>query len=133
MSWCRWSSELENGQAKSDLYIYDSVNDCITVHVAGRRRKNYADAPPQPNYNILKESIETYMAMGKAHNEWLDKNGVWENLPDEYSGKTYDFGYDEIDSLTEFLKKARMDGINFPEYVFDIVSDYVEERDGEQV
>lgn len=121
MSWCRWSTELENGQAQSDLYIYDSVNNCITVHVAGRRRSNYADAPPHPNWNHLGESVENYMAMSKAHNEWLDKNVVWQDLPEEYSGKNYDFGYDELDTLKEFLVKAREDGINFPDYIFNYI------------
>lgn len=129
MSWCRWSSELENGQNTSDLYIYDSVYDCITVHVRGRRYANYADAPPQPNWAIMQESIERWMRMSKDHQDWLDKNGVWEPLPDEYAGKNYDFT--DIQELKEFLTQARKDHIMFPEYVFEIVEEGLD--NGEQV
>lgn len=131
MSWCRWSSELESGLATSDLYIYDSVNDCITVHVAGRRRSNYADNPhKQMNWHTAEahdaEWINRYIANNTLRDQWFDDNEAWEDLPDAYAGKNYDFGYEDIHSLIEFLNKARADGINFPDYVFEYANEYTD-------
>lgn len=127
MSWCRWSCDI-NGEYSSDLYIYDSVNECITVHVAGRRRTNYKDNP----YKVISwsgqtahddEWIANYITNSKMRSQWFDDNDSWEDIPEAYAGKNYDFGYDELDCLKEFLVKAREDGINFPDYIFD----YIEE------
>jgi len=132
MSWCRWSTDI-NGQVNSDLYIYDSVNECITVHVAGRRRSNYADNPyrePQWTNQVAytDDWVAEFIKASKLRSEWFDANELWEDLPEAYAGKNYDFGYEEIDSLIEFLKQAKLDGINFPEYVLDYALEYLKEH-----
>lgn len=135
MSWCRWSTECESGK-QSDLYIYDSVHACITVHVAGRRRSNYDQAPAVPsilNFTEPGTDLQDWMKLSKIQREWLEVHTIWEDLPAEYSGKNYDFGYEDLDGLTAFLEKARIDGINFPDYVFDILEESRKEHHDRQI
>jgi hypothetical protein len=127
MSWCRWSTDIDN-KYNSDLYIYDSVGDVIAVHVAGRKRANYGQNPyPEKPWSYYKTNIEgwqrEYITDNALRQQWFEDNEEWTYLPEEYAGKDYNFGYDEMDSLKEFLIQARKDGINFPDYIFD----YVEE------
>lgn len=63
----------------------------------------------------------------KNRDNWFQENEEWELLPEEYAGEMYQFAYDEMDSLEEFLIKAREDGINFPDYIFDYIWDYQRE------
>jgi hypothetical protein len=131
MSWCRWSTVID-GKKQSDLYIYDSVSDCITVHIAGRRRINFADNPykwinPKELVGATNEQINEFVQNEKNRSEWMEKNTIWEDLPEEYAGKTYDFSYDDTDSLTEFLHQAETDGINFPDYIFEYTKEYKHE------
>lgn len=132
MSWCRWSTDIDN-KCTSDLYIYDSVNDCITVHIAGRRRANYKHNPYRSKspseYNLKDENwTEQFIEHNKKRNQWFDDHEEWENLPEAYAGKNYDFGYEDLDSLTEFLHQARKDGINFPDYCFECAEEYENEQ-----
>lgn len=128
MSWCRWSTDIDN-KCSSDLYIYDSVSDCITVHVAGRKRPNYAQNPyPEKSWGYYQTNKEgwqqEYITNLQLRNQWFEDNEEWVDLPEEYAGKNYNFGYDEMDSLKEFLIQARKDGINFPDYIFDYIDEY---------
>ena len=133
MSWCRWSTDIDN-KCNSDLYIYDSVGDVIAVHVAGRRRTNYKVNP----YMVIGWSGQTahddewvakYIANNKLRNQWFEDNDSWEDLPEEYAGKHYNFEYYEMDSLKEFLIQARKDGINFPDYVFELIDELEEQNE----
>lgn len=131
MSWCRWSTDIDN-KCNSDLYIYDSVGDVIAVHVAGRKRSNYADNPHPVHswdyYQTDKEGwTQRYITDARLRQDWFDDHDEWVALPEQYSGKDYNFGYDELDSLREFLIQARKDGINFPDYIFE----YIDEFEGE--
>lgn len=132
MSWCRWSTDIDN-KCSSDLYIYDSVGDVIAVHVAGRKRANYAQNP-HPDKSIFDYKnfednsddswVQPYIENSKNRQHWFEDNEEWVDLPEEYAGKDYNFGYDEMDSLKEFLIQARKDGINFPDYIFEYVDEY---------
>ena len=127
MSWCRWSTNIDN-KCSSDLYIFDHCDDYIAVYIAGRRRTNYAANPtPEHNFEYYKshgeEWTKPFMADRKAREEWFEANEAWEPLPVEYAGKLLSFGYDQMEELVEWLNKARLDGINFPDLVFDIIKD----------
>ena len=124
MSWCRWSTDIDNDR-QSDLYIYESVANTITVHIAGRRRINYKDCPHKTK-NILdvpKDEIVKWAESRMNRDSWISKNSVFEDLPVEYAGKTFNFGYDELDALKLFLDQCEIDGINFPKYIYE----YIEE------
>ena len=128
MSWCRWSTDIDN-KCNSDLYIYDSDSDCITVHVAGRKRANYSQNPHPARswgyYQTNKEGWQQeYITDVQLRDKWFEDNEEWVDLPEEYAGKDYNFGYEEIDTLKEFLIQARKDGINFPDYIFEYVDEY---------
>ena len=128
MSWCRWSTDIDN-KCSSDLYIYDSVGDVIAVHVAGRKRANYAQNPHPVRswgyYQTDKEGWQQeYITDGQLRHQWFEDNEEWVDLPEEYARKDYNFGYDEMDSLKEFLIQARKDGINFPDYIFEYIDEY---------
>lgn len=131
MSWCRLSTNINN-ECSSDLYIFDSVGDFIAVYVAGRRRKNYKDNP-YPEKTSLEydrtnpDWTQQFLEDGNKRRQWFQENEEWELLPEEYAGKMYEFPYTEMDSLEEFLIKAREDGINFPDYIFDYVKEYERE------
>lgn len=137
MSWCRWSTDIDN-KCSSDLYIYDHVDGDIVCHVAGRRRSNYAQNPYRElSWADVREHdtkwIQEYIEHGKKRQQWFEDNDEWENLPDEYVGKTYSFDYDYIEGLVEFLHQARKDGINFPDYLFEYCLEYVKEDSGEKL
>lgn len=127
MSWCRWSCDID-GKCNSDLYIYDHVDGNLVVHVAGRRRANYAENPfPEMKWESVEHHTDDWIreqvAISKARSDWFDANDVWENLPEEYAGKTYSFDYEYMDAFIEFLDKAREAGINFPNYIYDYASE----------
>lgn len=122
MAWCRWSTDIDN-ERQSDLYIYESVANTITVHVAGRRRINYKDNPYNDKRSILElkeHEIVKWSENQQKHSDWMNKNTVWEDLPETYAGKTFEFGYDddELTALKMFLDQCEIDGINFPKYIF---------------
>lgn len=132
MSWCRWSTDIDN-KCSSDLYIYDHVDGHIQVHVAGRRRTNYAENPfPNLSWADVEEHdqawIKKYIENGTNRDQWFDDHDAWEDLPEQYRGANYSFGYDEVDSLLEFLVQARRDGINFPDYVYDYCHEALESK-----
>jgi hypothetical protein len=132
MSWCRWSTDID-GKCQSDLYIYESVGDNIVVHIAGRRRINYKDNPYNDNRSILnlkQHEIVEWCEQGRKQTEWMNENTIWEDLPEDYSGKTFQFEYDEMDSMKEFLEQAEKDGINFPPYIYAYVQEI--EQNGEK-
>jgi hypothetical protein len=52
------------------------------------------------------------------------KEFCFEDLPEEYAGKTYDFSYDDLDSLREFLEQAEKDGINFPLHIYENIKEF---------
>lgn len=132
MSWCRWSTDIDN-KCNSDLYIYDSVDDYIAVHIAGRRRANYALNPyPEmswPKGEMTDEWIHESVENNEKRHKWFEQNEEWENLPEQYAGKTYSFNYDYIEGLEEFLHQARKDGINFPDYLFEYCLEHKENSD----
>lgn len=130
MSWCRWSTDIDN-RCSSDLYIYDHVDGYVQVHVAGRRRANYDLNPyPEPSWASVEKHdqawIEQFIENSKLRSEWFDRHDNWEPVPEAYAGKNYSFSYDAMDSLMEFLEQARKDGINFPDYLFDYCREHLE-------
>ena len=132
MSWCRWSTDIDN-KYNSDLYIYDHVDGHIQVHVAGRRRSNYADNPhPEPSWDNVVEHdqvwIQNFIETSRLRSEWFDANDTWEPVPEPFAGKHYNFDYDNIQDLVEFLTVARSTGINFPDYIFDYAKEYVNDK-----
>ena len=132
MAWCRWSTDIDN-KHNSDLYIYEHYDEYIQVHVTGRRRSNYANNPTpsksMDDYKHLGENwTSQFIADGKARQKWFEANEEWETLPKEYSGLNLSFDYGELDLLVEWLKQARINGINFPDYVFDIIRETAEEQ-----
>lgn len=134
MSWCRWSTEVGNKQ--SDLYIYESVADNITVYVAGRRRANYGDNPYiLPNVEDYRDKFdnwielyaEAYVKVSPQHGKWIEENTVWEDLPEKWSGKDFYFEYHEMDEFKKLLDEMKQDGLVFPEYVYDYIQETKEE------
>lgn len=126
MSWFRWSTELDDGTT-SDLYVYDSVGDYVQVMVAGRRYKNAADNPNKsPSWKIAEsQGYSEYQRLSELHDIWLKENGVWENIPDEYAGKS--FAFTDMDALKLFFDKCKADGLRFPEYAYDQLEESREE------
>lgn len=131
MSWCRWSTEVNNEQ--SSLYIYDSVGDNITIHVAGRKRANFKDNPHKlPKIKEYQEKYgeawidpwsKDYSEVHKKHSDWMEQNTIWEDLPEKWAGKSYTFEYNELDGMRSLLTEMKNDGIVFPEYVFEFIDD----------
>ena len=82
MSYCRWSSD----NFTCDLYIYESVYDCWTIHVAQSRHVG-----PLPEYpNMLKLAsgeidLAEYRAMHDRWDAWTEEHGMEAiNLPVSY-------------------------------------------------
>lgn len=139
MSWCRWSTEVGNKQ--SDLYIYEGVSDQIIVHVAGRRRANYGDNPfilPKiDDYrgkydNWTEVYAEVYVKVSRHYNQWMEKNTIWEDLPEKWAGKDFYFEYGQIDELKNLLDEMKNDGLTFPDYVYDYIDELIKEKQNEK-
>lgn len=125
MSWCRWSTTIENGFS-SDFYIFDNVDGNITVYVAGRRLKNEDQAPRLPT--LAEDTVDEYMAASAKRNAWIaqqEANDGWEDLPEKWARKSFSFSYDveSLDSLKTLLDDARADGLHVAQRVYDIIQD----------
>lgn len=69
MSYCRFSSD----NFKSDLYVYENVAGCWTVHVAASRHIGDSDCPSitLPDDPDDKDQLDAAMNSYKAQREWL--------------------------------------------------------------
>ena len=97
MSYCRWSSD----GYRCDLYAYEDVAGCWTIHIAGRRSK--MQAPLLTNYLKLKKDGKSWEEKGlrdfnKAHHEWRKEQDLlsdeerYEDINLEHDGKTFRMG-----------------------------------------
>lgn len=85
MSYCRWSSM----DFACDLYIYASVYDCWTIHVAGARY--VGPLPDQPSLAKLASgemSMEEYHAMRDRWSAWTEEHGTTA-IPLPHAGGTF--------------------------------------------
>lgn len=88
MSYCRWSSM----NWACDLYIYESVYDCWTIHVAGRKR--VGELPPEADWDLInpghtQEQMDEFMRQYNANMEAVTATPL---VPIElpHAGETFD-------------------------------------------
>ena len=132
MSWVRWSTPVSKG-VTSDLYIYDSVGDFISVNVASRKRValDASKMPMEPDAELLMaEKFDEYVAQTKTHDDWWDEKNAginfnWVKLPESHAGKNEEFT--DVESLIKWLNEAKAAGVVFPEYVFEQAEEAKEE------
>lgn len=132
MSWCRWSTEIEQGKT-SDLYIYHDVHGGVSVHIAGRRRVPLvavSDIPCQAKFPDTRPADDTwterYLEEYTRYQEFFSpaNEGVtykWETLPEGYAGKSHNFT--DKDSMVAFLTEAKLTGLAYPDNVMSIAMD----------
>lgn len=110
MSYCRFSTDCY----QCDVYVYESVYDCWTIHVAGRRHHNPTIPLVPADYDEANGFIEWY----KRQQEWLTHpDTTLIDLPEdnEHVGKTYDLPSPE--EAADMLQLISDSGLNVPEYV----------------
>jgi hypothetical protein len=113
MSWCRFSTILENNKT-SDLYIYEDCMGGVTIHVASAKRVGIKNAPPLPNISYV--STEQWMIAYEDRMNWMKTNKEFENIGLNYDGESF-YNLDK-ESLINTLKLLKEEGYQFPDYVF---------------
>ena len=118
MSYCRFS----NDDYRCDVYVYDSVYDCYTVHVAANRVIYCEPLPPPVNDNDVAawvaRSMEVTDIVGRSTRE---KIGL------SRDGKSFDFG--TPGEAAEFLAELKSEGYIVPDYVIEALTE--EQREWE--
>lgn len=110
MSYCRWSCM----DFRCDLYCYESVYECWTIHVAKYRRVGDI---PHLDYGLLAAGkTEEFLDQHKVQSAALDLCTLEEiTLP--HVGGT--FHEPDLESFKERLLALRELGYLFPDYVLD--------------
>ena len=134
MSYCRFSSD----DFKSDVYLYYSVFNCYTLHIAGARAvsskprpsvdKVYAVRPPKgaPRKEVMAWSRKL-QAANKALIKWLD-NAKRVPIKNRYAGQTLDLR--TAREVYYKLLELKNLGYHVPDYAIKAIRDEAE-REGE--
>lgn len=107
MSYCRWSSD----NFDCDIYAYESVHNCYTIHVA--RNRITSDVIPLDFRKPNQENI-------RAHRESMN-NVVHENIGLPFDGQSFD--EPDLESFKERLLELRAAGYRFPDYVLEEIDE----------
>lgn len=113
---------MEDGNT-SDLYIYESVYDCVTIHVANRRRVGIQDAPHPPS--IKSCSVEEWLEHEQVYRSWLEMHEDFQVIGLPHDGASFDFK--DPDELKQVLDLLREEGYRFPDHVFELLEEYRKE------
>jgi hypothetical protein len=118
MSYCRWSSD----GMKSDVYVYASVDNNWTIHVAGRKKVGLDTLPPDP-YNLLfskkiapSEFTEIYKVWSKAYDLLEFKDHT---MP--HAGES--FHVDSPGECADIIIRLRSIGYHVPEGVIEALQE----------
>lgn len=117
MSWCRFSTILDSGDT-SDLYIYESVDGGVAIHIAERRIANISEAPKYSTEDFASGNFESFFERQK----WLENNKHYETIGLPYDGQY--FNMDDPKQIKDFLIELKDLGYLFPDYVFEYLQDY---------
>ncbi len=131
MSYCRWSSM----DFQCDLYVYESVHDCWTLHVAGRRRILPEGYPRTSDFVTATDEkwVEQWIACREAqeefdakhyptvddqldqsdHYEWIDLSEV----SPKYAGESFDVA--TPGEAADLLEDMKSEGLQFPESIIE--------------
>jgi len=114
MSYCRWS----NDDYQCDVYVYDSVHDCVAIHVAGNRVTPPGPAPaPIGDWWARGDAgISDYMTRSKAVEEWL-ATGTRATIGLPHDGETFE--EPDAKAAADKLEYLRGLGYNVPQYAID--------------
>ena len=114
MSYCRWSSDFY----ECDVYVYESIYNCWTIHVAKNRLK---EKMPESIKSIPIDTTEGFVKRHSKEMEWLDKHGDGERLDlskiSSHAGKIYNI--ETPLECAKLLIQIRNSGLNVPQYVID--------------
>lgn len=127
MSYCRWSSD----NFRCDLYVYESVYGCWTIHVAGSRYPD--DTPPAPSLISLARgemTQEEYSAKRAERDAFMAKHDMVPiALP--HDGETFNVPSpgDAADKIEQLIAL----GYNCPEGVVSTLREEQEELDVQAV
>lgn len=140
MSYCRWSSD----HGECDVYVYESVYDCWTIHVAGRKLKHTL---PDEIRNMPEGTSDEWLAKMQAETKWresLDCDEFMVNVMNS-DGTTQpklmrtpkDSEYIDLKEISEFggetfseptpgacadrLEEIRASGLRVPQCVIDVL------------
>ena len=122
MSYCRWSTD----NFKCDIYAYESVYDCYTIHVAANK---IVGELPKCDIQLLigeNKDVDKYMEQQEAH------SAAMENCTRMPIGLPFDGQSFDCTTLQEFYDKMielREVGYKFPDYVLESI---IEEMNSEQ-
>lgn len=117
MSYCRWSTD----DFRCDLYIYENVSGCWTIHVAGNR---LVECPPKTyeypeEHKVYQTETRNCFSITRegadAWQKWEEENNKRETIALPYAGETFDLASpgecaDKVEELTAL-------GYCVPDYV----------------
>lgn len=109
MSYCRFSSD----GFKSDVYVYESVHECWTIHVAGQKKVGVENLPPFAYY--------------REWHEQYDKLEEWVPLEGPHAGATYHL--ETPGACADKLMEIRESGLHVPDGVIESLREEQEELD----
>jgi hypothetical protein len=100
-----------------DLYVYDDVSGCLTIHVASRRMEPISKTIQDPLEWLVERGEEKVNAEDWHHiyGQWNDamEKAEWIDRTGDYAGET--FHITDKDDLHDLLVGMRADGLIFPE------------------
>ena len=116
MSYCRWSSD----GWKSDVYVYESVSDNWTIHVAGRKRLGLDTLPPDPyTLDALNETKDNPGEWTRRCKEYHDMLGILEFVPLGLPCDGESFYLDSPGECATKLGELRTMGYHVPDGVIE--------------
>lgn len=115
MSYCRWSSN----NFKCDVYCYESVHGCFTIHVASNRIVD--ELPPEP-FNFIDLPKEEFSKKCKEHHDALDK-AKHKKIGLKYDGQSFDCN--TIEDMRNTLVELKQVGYIVPDFVFEIIDEEI--------
>lgn len=126
MSYCRWSSM--NGAC--DIYAYEG-DFGYAIHVAGQKRVNIENAPPDPFDAFLledkEEALKEFQRRQKIRNEWDELNKEYAPIGLAYDGQSYT--EETLQDFKERLLILREAGYKFPDYVLTAIEEEIDEEE----
>lgn len=125
MAYCRWSSD----NWKSDVYVYEGVDNKWHCHVAGSRRLNLDTLPPDPLLSISGNDNAQFLDAYNNHRTIL-QSLPFEEIKLPHAGSLHSFRKPQYCAL--FLEDLKELGYHIPDGVIEELMEEQTENNKEE-